>query len=335
MNIHRPIVFFAIPCGQFYSIQSEIVRSIAKCAAVEAIIAEEDLQTKELWDKIRDQIDSADFFVADISSRSSNVILELGYALREKTLRRIAIFESRSTVAMADLQGFCRQPYSSFLDFRLRLIDWFCHSIPGLNHAAFQGTEIGPAQFEDDFLDQDRFMARWSVPPGGSYLLSFEGLRFSDANFPILTTTLGILRDCEVEFKAKIVSGALGWVVKGTKAVQSIDPAFLVMFNTNGSDLITPHIWNSSTKIPSTLYHIFDSIPVGITKDRDSWFTLVTRIVGDSVEIKQNGSPLLSIDFNSDSYASSYDFPGKQGQIGFRCYPGEIATVRYIRVKEL
>ena len=78
----RPSVFYAIPCGDFYSIQNEIILAVSKKAQIDPIIAEDDLRTKGLWEKIKEQIDSSDLLVADISSGSSNIILELGYAIR-------------------------------------------------------------------------------------------------------------------------------------------------------------------------------------------------------------------------------------------------------------
>lgn len=68
----KPKVFCAVPCGDFYSIQSEIIANVSDATDTNPIIVEDHARTDGLWKKIADQIDSADLFMADISSHSPN-----------------------------------------------------------------------------------------------------------------------------------------------------------------------------------------------------------------------------------------------------------------------
>jgi len=38
---------------------------------------------------------------------------------------------------------------------------------------------------------------------------------------------------------------------------------------------------------------------------------------------------------NSEPFKNFYDFPPKEGNIGFRCYPGELGIIYYIEIKEI
>lgn len=84
MSKQKNIVFFAIPCGEFYKVQHDIIRQVETDIGIKAIIIEDHIQTKDLWQKIIKQINKADLFIADISSNSFNIALELGYALKKK-----------------------------------------------------------------------------------------------------------------------------------------------------------------------------------------------------------------------------------------------------------
>jgi hypothetical protein len=130
----RPSIFFAIPCGEFFAPQQQSIRNVCTPAGVDAIIVEDHRQTQNLWSKITDRIDSADYFVADISSKSANVLLELGYAIREKGPRHCAIFIAHSISTPVDLEGFSLQKYGSLSDFQGKLVAWMREaiaSVPG------------------------------------------------------------------------------------------------------------------------------------------------------------------------------------------------------------
>jgi hypothetical protein len=71
----KPMVFVAVPCGDFYSVQTDIIREVRSAAGVDCYIAEDSPDTKGLWDSISAQIDGADVFIADISSASPNILL--------------------------------------------------------------------------------------------------------------------------------------------------------------------------------------------------------------------------------------------------------------------
>jgi hypothetical protein len=235
-----------------------------------------------------------------------------------------------------DLQGFVLQKYSSLSDFQNKLIRWMCESIPLLEPKRFKKLHIKQATFEDDFMDKEIFRKLWSCPPGSSYITTSEGLRFSYTHFPILTTTLALLRDYEFEFSARIDQGRIGWVVKGTQPPGHFLPAFCIMFNLNEKGDLRPHIWNHRLPDPINQYRIFPETRVKIKK-KDSWFTLITRVRSDTIEIEDNKKIIFASDFSKEPYASIYnDFPHpKEGQVGFRCHPEEEATVKYVKVREL
>ena len=96
--------FVAVPCGDFYSVQAAAISDVFRGSGVEAYIAEDEPTTKGLWSKIRDQIDSCDLFIADISSRSPNILLEVGYAIARKPETRIGVFTAESIEVPSDLR---------------------------------------------------------------------------------------------------------------------------------------------------------------------------------------------------------------------------------------
>jgi hypothetical protein len=323
MPPRKPKIFFAIPCGQSYSTQRDVISNIARAANVKPVIVGDHRQTRGLWDKIATQISSADLFVADISSGSTNIALDLGYVLREKSAKKIGIFISASQSVPADLDGFVRQRYLSFADFQSKLIDWLCEMLPMLDRTRFDHLTFKRAEFHDDFKDQESFLNLWSIPSGSSFFLTHEGLRFTNVGLPIFTTTLALLHDCAFEFRARIDSSTIGWVVKGTKDPRSFVPAFCIMFNLNTDGILRPHIWDQYHLNNQSLYQVFPDSQVVINFDNDGWFRLITRVRGDTIEIENDGRTVFSRDFNQDPYAPYYNsFQAKEGQIGFRCNPG-------------
>lgn len=73
-------VFFAIPCGSFFAKQKEIIDNICQQADIDPIIIEDHSDTTELWQRIKTSISDSEYVIADISSPSKNVVVELGYA---------------------------------------------------------------------------------------------------------------------------------------------------------------------------------------------------------------------------------------------------------------
>jgi len=338
MSTRKPRAFFAIPCGEFYAIQADIIRSVCSAADVEAIIAEEDLRTAGLWDKICEQIDSSDLFMADISSGSPNVIVELGYALHRKPDWAVGLFASHTASIPSDLRGFVLQMYASIAAFQRTLIAWLCAALP-LSERPTPPSAGEPREvFAEDFMDEDRFVRRWAGPPGSAMLLTSEGLRFGASHVPILTTTLGILQDCEFEFEGKIVTKALGWAVKGTKHAKALSPSFCLMFNLNMKGHLLPHIWNINQLLAKTHYHVYhdEASDHSIKLSNEGWFRILTRVQGDRVQIENEGSVLFDADFSANPYKECYgQVELKEGQVGFRCHPGEEAIVRAVRVRML
>lgn len=338
MDAHKLVVFFAIPCGGYYTIQADTIPRVCEAAGIVHDIIEDDPSTEGLWDKITQRIDAADYFVADVSSISPNIVVELGYAIARKPIGRIAVFIANNVHIPSDLGGLLVQKYASLSDFQRKLIDWLAYSVPLVNLEEFTGLEPPIIGFSEDFKDQDLFLRRWITPPHCQYLLTGEGLRFSWAHMPILTDTLAILGDCEFEFDARIDQGRIGWAVKGTKTPNTPIPTFLIMFNLNTSGVLFPHVWTAADPQQGTDYHVYqsESVNARIQRSEDGWFTILTRVRGDTVEILNADRVLFSADFSQEPYAAAYSsIPEKMGQVGFRCHPGEIATVSRVRVREI
>jgi len=336
MSAKSVVIFFAIPCGEFYSVQADIIRRVCRIAGITADIVEDDPSTKGLWDKITSRIDAADYFVADITSQSQNIVVELGYAIARKPIERIAVLIADYKMVPSDLGGLIVQKYSSLGTFQERLASWISCSVPRVRTRRIQGLTRDLADFQEDFQNQDAFLKRWYTPPWCSYLFTAEGLKFSGASIPILTTTLAILGDCEFKFTARIDKKTIGWVVKGTTPPDLPVPAFFVMFNLSQEGHLLPHIWTIKDLQEGTGYHVYNdqAVKVGITKSEDGWFTLMTRVRGDVVEILNSDSVIFETDFSKPPYAEAYDSVApKMGQVGFRCHPGEVATVRRVGVR--
>ena len=337
MQYRRPSVFYAIPCGDFYTIQNEIILEVSSRAKTGLIIAEDDLRTKGLWEKIKEQIDSSDLFVADISSGSSNITLELGYALREKSIKNIGIFISNSASVPSDLNGFVLQKYTSFNDFQRKLVDWLCQALPSLNsNNILADLKKRSANFQEDFHDQDLFHRRWSIPPGGSFIFTGQGLRISNMHLPMLTTSLAILKDCKLTFSGKIERSRIGWIVQGTKFPHKFYPEFCVMFNLDEAGIITPHVLNMEQPDPDHLYHVFSNQTKKIESFiKNKWFDITTLVRGSNIEISYNNSTVFSADFSKKPYDQYYYMENKGGQVGFRCHSNEEATINCVQIDEI
>ncbi|MBM3302917.1 MAG: hypothetical protein FJY85_23600 [Deltaproteobacteria bacterium] len=222
----------------------------------------------------------------------------------------------------------------SFADFQRKLICWLCQSV-NLDPARLEGLEPEPVSFRDDFKDQDAFLRRWSWPPDSWHVLAPEGLRLAHSTFPILTKTLGLLRDCEFRFRTRIEREAVGWVIKGTVPPGHLIPAFCVMFNLSDSGRLRVHILNEQRIASNSLYQIIKTQSVEIEKSTDGWLNLITKTRGDIIEVSNEGRVIFGGDFSKEPYVSCYGFPDKQGQVGFRCCGSEEATVNFVEVTEL
>ena len=333
-SMNKPRVFFAIPCGEFFSTQEKIITQISSKVAIDAVIVERDLVTKGLWEKIVEKIDDADYFVADVSSGSPNVLLELGYALRDKPERRIGIFISSSAKTLSDLSGFVRQEYSSLSDFADKLSGWLSDSIPNISEDLVGSNGIYlKSYFHEEFMNQDLFLKRWAVPPTGQYIFKGKGIQIGNMNFPMLTKHLGLMDDHEFEFKAQILKKCIGWAVRGTyQNYDDLIPSFCLMFNLNPEARITAHIWNAHKPDPVNLYHILRSEEIRAFSV-DDWITVRTVIKGDSVTIFLNDLEIMNIDFAMPGFHEAYilDYK-KQSQVGFRVDRGEEAIINYVTV---
>ena len=289
--------FVAIPCGDFYSVQANIICDVLNAAGLEPYVAEDDPKTKGLWENVRDQIDSCDLFIADISSRSPNILLEVGYAIARKPQFRIGVFTAESIEVPSDLRWLIIQTYSSLESFREKLITWLSGAAP-IRKIPISTDRNLQDVFSEDFYSETLFHRRWSVPPGASYLLTAEGLRFSHAHFPIMTSGLEILRDCEFEFEGRIEHARLGWAIMGTKNPSAFLPTFCVMFTLSTESRITPHIWNASNVNPQSHYHVFNdsAVQASVSRSRDGWIRLITKICGTTVGVWSDGHRLFESD---------------------------------------
>ena len=338
MPLEYPKIFFAIPCGEYYSVQHEIIQEVCIETNTEPIVIEDHIKTKDLWRTISKRIDNSDLFVADVSSGSFNIALELGYALNQKTKDKVGIFISENRKIPADLRGFVWQEYYSFSSFQEKLERWICDGL-GLEISAKKRGQSSKNQilFQEDFKSQDFFLRRWFTPPGAYYELSHEGLRFTSGTLPILTTNLGLLRDYEIEFRARIQQERLGWIIQGTKSFNQIAPGFCVMLQIDETGNLTPHIWNSRQLDPKTHWQVYPSEKISLKKSQEGWFTINTKVEETKISILQNGKVLFSEDFSKGHFSEHYkSYPYKEGQIGFRCCgPGEIAVINYVKVRGL
>jgi hypothetical protein len=319
-------------------VQADIIRKLCAAADVDCYIAEDSPDTKGLWNSIIAEIDSADIFIADISSASPNILLEVGYAIARKPIGAIGLFLASSIAVPSDLRWIVVQLYSSLGGFHSKLASWLEKSRPAAHLPRSVASPGDTVVFIEDFMNHDDFLRRWTTPPGCSYLLNAEGMRFSNAHFPILSTPLAIVEDLEFEFHGRIEREQIGWAVKGTKSVTDLLPSFCVMFTLNVRGELTPHIWSVKNPHAQTHYQVFARkvVPRRYWPVPGRWSRFATRLMGSVVEIELNGHRVFKTDLGKGLYSSTYlSVNHKQGQVGFRCHPGEEATVRAIRVRAL
>jgi hypothetical protein len=315
----------------------ESIRRIAQAARIEPVIAEDDLRTKELWDKITADIDRCDLFVADISSGSQNIAFELGYALARKPADRIGIFVARSATDPSDLRGYVLQKYGSLSEFESSLGAWLSEAA-GMPVPIPTRINQSRVAYSEDFRDLDRFLRLWFVPPGAAFHLSGDGLKLGDAHLPVLTKQLGLVRDCEVEFEARIDRQQIGWTVLGTQDPQDVLPTFCVMFALRTDGRLVPHLW--SARLPNPVhggYHRYDqcSKKLRLSRDRHGWFTMITRVGGDRIQLIHKNRVVFDADLSKQPFTQVYrSVPVKQGNVGFRCFPGEEATITRVEIRE-
>lgn len=191
--------------------------------------------------------------------------------------------------------------------------------------------------YREEFRDLDRFLRLWSVPPGVAFHLVGDGLKVGDAHWPVLTKQLGLVRDCDVEFRARIDRQQIGWTVMGTQMPQDLLPTFCVMFALRSDGRLVPHIWSATKPGSSGGYHRYDTASkrIRLKIDRHRWFTMVTRVRGHRIQLIHQGRVVFDADMSRAPFREVYQsVPQKQGNIGFRCFPGEEATIASVVVRE-
>jgi len=341
VNSPKVRVFFAIPCGEFYKAQRDIIVDVCGKAGLEPTIVEDDLETKGLLDKIRDGIDKAEFFAADISSGLPNIMIEFGYAMKAKPLHHCAIFSDSVARVPTDIQDPVRQVYSSLQEFQQKLAAWLKANVPvqdrsSLDDLRSDGTDV----FSEDFMSQDRFLRLWALPPQCRWFLTHKGLRMTGSYFPIMTRHLALAGDHAFEFKAKIVNSKIGWVVMGTTIQERRPyygfPAFCLMFNLDNTGKLTPHIGDIAKQSPPPYYHVYETEAVEVNKKEvASWFTVRTEVRGSTVVILLNDKKAFDQEFSEAPYSNAYCAENRQNDVGFRCDGNEEALIRRMKVTTL
>ncbi len=328
-------VFFAIPCGKFYETQCKIITRLCDAYNIEPIINEKDLLTESLLDQILDQITKCDYFIADISSGSQNVIFELGYALKAKHRSKIAILLSNISKCPSDLYALKRLQYESYKEYATKLNNWLSQFFKESHIIDDQGL-IVPDYYEA-FNDQDLFLKKWDTPLGCDYSLTFNGFRFSNAHLPVLSKHLAFLQDYIFEFECLINRSTIGWVVNGTKfnfEDSLID--FCVMFNLSTDGHLTPHIFSKKDINPKSHYHVFDGLIIKETINYKERLNIKTSVHGSIIKIEINDIKIYQQDLSHEPFDKYYNsIDNKTNQIGFRCHPGEEATVYSVKVASM
>lgn len=328
-------IFFAIPCGDFYTIQNKIIDDICTNHNVNKIVIEEKSKTDYLWEDIITEIESSDLFVSDISSRSPNIVIELGYALRGKSKDNIGIFVSKNIDVFSDIKGIKFQEYRSYSEFAELLEKWINEKLY-VSNSDFKRTTLNIPKFHEEFKDLSKFIRLWDTPPSCQYNLEFDGLHYTDSHMPIMSNHLALLRNYSFEFKAKILSNAVGWIIKGTRRYNDITPQFCLMFNIGVSRDLMPHIFNRTNIHPMSHFHPLNSLAKKIEKsiDNSSFYNIKTTVNGDLVEIYFEGTQVFSHTFGTHPDEKDlYNFSPKHGQVGFRCHPGEEAVIRDVNIE--
>ena len=328
-------IFFAIPCGDFYIVQNKIIDDICKNHNIKKVVIEESAKTDYLWQNIISEIDSSDLFVADISSRSPNIIIELGYALKEKNIDNIAIFVSKNIEVFSDIRGIKYKEYRSYSEFHELLENWINQKQYN-NVSDYKKTTLRIPKFHEEFMDLNKFIRLWDTPPGCQYNLEFDGLHYTDCHMPIMSKHLALLQDYSFEFRAKVLSNAVGWVIKGTKNYNDITLRFCLMFNIGRRGKLIPHIFNRDNIHPRHDYHPLTTLAKNICRriDQSTFHNIRTAVKGDLVEIYFDKDLIFKHMFGTDPVERDlYNFNPKHGQIGFRCYPNEEAIIRDLNIE--
>jgi len=326
-------IFFAIPCGDFYTIQNKIIDDICKNHNVCKIVIEEKSKTDYLWKDITNEINSSDIFVCDISSMSSNIVIELGYALSDKAIDMIGIFVSENIDVFSDIKGIKYQKYRSYSEFAELLEKWISEK---LHKSNYKRTTLNIPKFHEEFKDLSKFIRLWDTPPSCQYSLKCDGLHFSYSHLPIMSNHLGLLQNYSFEFKAKILSKAVGWIIKGTKEPNDIILQFCLMFNVGVDGELMPHIFNRNNIHKKDLYHRLTSLSENIGKiDKNTFYDIKTTVNGDLVEIYFERSKVFSHTFGTHSQEKDlYNIDkSKDGQVGFRCHQYEEAVIKDVNIE--
>src|SRR3990172_9866525 len=138
-----------------------------------------------------------------------------------------------------------------------------------------------------------------------------------------MTTHLGLLQDYTMTFAGRIQQGAIGWVVLGTRPYGSLLPTFCIMFSLSMEGVLTPHILNMNYFHPQTHYQVFTSMKAVSPFNQHTWLSVVTKVVGSQVTVSIDGHTVFDQDFATPPFGEYYLSQGAQGEIGFRCHPGE------------
>jgi hypothetical protein len=328
-------VFFAIPCGIPYENQRELIKVICKNYNIRPIINEDDYLTESLLNQIFEQINKSEYFVADISSKSPNVIFELGYAFRAKHRTKIGILLANVTKCPSDLQDIKRMQYGNYKEFAVKLNNWFAQFFKG--SSKIDDSFFIPKPYYETFKDLDSFNNRWEFPLGCDYSLTFNGFRFTNAPLPIISKHLAYLDNYIFEFNCTIESTVVGWIINGTKySIEDTTIDFCIMFNLNVDGHLHPHIFTRQQKDAKATYYGFDRIKLNHAIDYTKRLNIKTYVNGSYVSILINDYSCFQADFNEEPYATLYNsLPNKTNQIGFRCHPGEVATIYDIKVNQI
>ncbi len=340
-------VFLALPCAEAFTEANDCIKGAFIAANTNPIVIEDRTKTTFLWEEIVKEIELADFFVADISSLSPSVVLELGYAIKEKDRPRIVVLISRNIKVPSDITWLKYIQYGTMGELKKKLVKWIKDNIPRVDPQKLDCFIAKNREYQEDFWDFDRFHELWHCPPGSQFHLTSEGLHFTNTHFPIMTRHCALYQDYEFEFKARIDRNLFGWIVKGTRDYHHYSPTFCIMFNINRNGVLTPHILNVNVVREESGYHPFESQQVSLVR-KEAWFTLTTKVIDDRITIFNDGKEIFGADFGTDDqykdfYETTYK---KQGEIGFRCFGfespynerspfNEEATVGYVKLREI
>ena len=334
----KPKIFFAIPCGGFYSIQATIIKKICKEYDVHYEIDEDDPTTRILWTEIQDKIINCDYFIADVSYKNPNILMELGFAIKDKKLNDVCIFKSKASDDISDISGIVYCEFNSFQVFADKLSKWLAHKL-GRSLIDSKSIASEPAAYDEDFLSKPRFEKYWYVPPGSQHIFK-DGIKFNSVSgLPFLTKHLGLLGiNYDVTYELKILKNRIGLVVLGVILPDAFYPSFFSMIQLHDDGKVVPHVFNEATWrvgrsrgsaiIPRNKW---TSIRLEVRKFK---ITLYDLISADREEIDFENE-FLNVDFQREE--------NNMGQVGFRCaYYGdsedrlyEEANVKSLSVNEI